>query len=99
MKQVRVYKIDLTMIDGSGDFPCPRCGNQISPDDVTEKNYAIMEPKVNDQGLIEIVIQCNKCESFIHLIGFSLLQKISILNEGESAYEEKEEPCGYISHI
>jgi len=26
---------DLTKIDGDGDFPCPRCGIVISPEDFT----------------------------------------------------------------
>lgn len=99
MKQIRVYKIDLTMITGSGDFQCPRCRNEISPDDTTEKAYTIMEPKVNEQGLVEIIIQCNKCESFIHLTGFSILQNISGLHEEKLEYREKEESPCYINHV
>jgi predicted RNA-binding Zn-ribbon protein involved in translation (DUF1610 family) len=63
-------------MDGSGDFSCPRCGNAISPDDCTEKAYSILEAKVSDRGLEEIMIRCNKCESELHLTGFSLLQKL-----------------------
>ena len=74
MKQIQGYVLDLTKIDGSGDFPCPRCGNTISPDDCTEKAYSIIEAKVSGQGLEEIMICCNKCESELHLTGFSLLQ-------------------------
>lgn len=78
MKQIQVYVLDLTKIDGSGNFSCPRCGNAISPDDCTEKAYSILEANVSDQGLEEIIIRCNKCESELHLIGFSLLQKLSM---------------------
>ncbi len=99
MKQIRVYKIDLTMINGNGDFPCPRCGNQISPDDITEKAYTIMEPKVNDQGLIEIVIECNKCESFIHLIGFSLLDNMSELDKDELKRDGNDVSFYYVNHV
>jgi predicted RNA-binding Zn-ribbon protein involved in translation (DUF1610 family) len=74
MKQIQVYVLDLTKIDGSGDFSCPKCGNAISPDDCTEKTYSILEAKVSGQGLEEIMIRCNKCESEVHLTGFSLLQ-------------------------
>ena len=67
--------LDLTKIDRSGDFPCPRCGNVISPDDCTENAYSILEAKVSNQDLEEIMIRCNRCESELHLTGFSLLQK------------------------
>ena len=76
MKQMHVYKLDLAKIDGSGDFSCPKCGSAISPDDVTEKAYSILETKVNKNGLEEVVISCNKCTSQIHLSGFSLLQNL-----------------------
>jgi hypothetical protein len=78
MKQMPMYILDLTKIDGNGDFPCPRCGTIISPDDCTEDAYSILEPKVNDhQGLEEVVIRCNKCAHQLHLTGFSLLEKLS----------------------
>ncbi len=78
MRQIQVYELDLSKIDGSGDFACPRCGNAISPDDPTEKAYSILEAKVSDQGLEELSIRCNKCESELHLTGFSLLQKLNV---------------------
>ena len=77
MKQIQVYELDLTKIGGSGDLACPRCGNAISPDDCTEKAYSILEAKVSNQSLEEIMIRCNKCESELHLTGFSLLQELS----------------------
>ena len=55
MKQIQVYVLDLTKIGGSGDFSCPRCGNEISPDDPTEKAYSIMEAKASNQGLEELM--------------------------------------------
>ena len=70
MKQPRVYEVDLTQIQGEGDFPCPNCGVIISPEDETEDVYRILETKVRDQALEELVIQCNKCASRIRLIGF-----------------------------
>ncbi len=78
MEQTQAYKLDLTKMDGNGDFSCPRCRNIISPDDVTEKTYVILEPRVNSQGLEELVICCNTCKSHIHLTGFSLLRELSI---------------------
>ncbi len=78
MQQTQAYKVDLTKIDGKGDFPCPRCGSIISPDETTEKTYIILEPKVNSHGLEELVICCNICKSHIHLTGFSLLDELGI---------------------
>jgi hypothetical protein len=78
MKQTCAYSVNLTKIKGKGDFLCPVCGTLISPDDTTEETYSIIEPKVNDKGLIEVVICCNLCGSQIHLTGFSLLEELSI---------------------
>jgi len=78
MRQTQAYKLDLTKIDGNGDFPCPRCRSIISPDETAEKTYIILEPRVNSHGLEEIVICCNTCKSHIHLTGFSLLEELSI---------------------
>ncbi len=79
MKQAYAYTVDLTKIDGKGDFSCPKCGTVISPDDTTEETYSLVEPKVNNHGLEELVICCNNCSSQIHLTGFSLLEKLSIM--------------------
>ena len=78
MEQTQAFKLDLTKIDGNGDFSCPKCRSLISPDETTENTYCILEPKVNKNGLEELVISCNKCKSHIHLTGFSLLEELSI---------------------
>jgi hypothetical protein len=72
-KQVGISELDLTKIDGNGDFPCPVCGVTISPEDESEDVYVILEEKVNGDVLEEMVIQCNKCSSRIRLTGFSAL--------------------------
>jgi predicted RNA-binding Zn-ribbon protein involved in translation (DUF1610 family) len=64
------YTVDLTKIDGDGAFPCPKCGTIISPDDETEETYQIIETKVKDDELAELVLTCNKCGSTIKLVGF-----------------------------
>lgn len=74
MKQPLVYEVDLTKIQGDGDFPCPNCGVIISPEDETEDVYRILETKVREQALEELTIQCNKCATRIRLIGFSILE-------------------------
>ena len=75
MKQIN--RVDLTKIDGNGDLTCPQCGIVISPEDSTEEKYSILEPKVKNNGLEEVVILCKSCGSHIHLTGFSLLQEIA----------------------
>lgn len=81
MKQIHMYVLDLTKIDGNGEFPCPECGATISPDDCAEEVYSILEIKVHNQGLEELVIRCNKCTSQLHLTGFSLLQKLPEIDQ------------------
>jgi predicted RNA-binding Zn-ribbon protein involved in translation (DUF1610 family) len=64
------YRINLVAIDGDGSFPCPKCGMSISPEDETEKSYKILETKVINEELAELVIACGKCGSTIILTGF-----------------------------
>ncbi len=70
MKRSAVYKVDLTKIEGEGDFPCPNCGVIISPEDETETVYTILNTKMKKESLVALIIQCNRCGSKIHLVGF-----------------------------
>jgi len=70
VKKSMIYTIDLTKIDGDGAFPCPKCGTIISPEDETEESYQIVETKVKDDELAELVLMCSKCGSTIKLVGF-----------------------------
>ena len=70
MKKDMMYTIDLTRIDGDGAFPCPKCGTMISPDDESEENYEIIDTKVVNDELSELVINCAKCQSTIKITGF-----------------------------
>jgi hypothetical protein len=99
MKNVCVYSLDLGDIEGKGDFLCPRCGNTISPDDESEEAYSIIEPKVNSQGLTELIIRCNKCASIIHLTGFSVIEEIESKNREENKGDKTEVNISYITHI
>jgi len=87
MKQKQVYVLDLTEIDGRGDFSCPRCGTIISPEDCTEEAYSILETKVGEYGLEEVMIRCNTCLSQLNLTGFSILRKL----------EKEEEPARVVT--
>ena len=73
-KSSTVHVVDLTKIDGEGDFPCPRCGVVISPENETETSYVIQEVKMRgNEDLEELVIKCINCESTIHITGFKLM--------------------------
>lgn len=65
-----MYTIDLTKIDGDGAFSCPKCNVIISPDDETEKVYTIIETKVKNDELSQLILMCNQCRSKIKLTGF-----------------------------
>ena len=73
-KRELVTELDLTKIDGNGDFPCPTCGVIISPEDETEDVYTIIEEKVSNDLLEEMLIQCSNCKSRIRITGFSTLE-------------------------
>jgi len=75
-------KVDLTQIDGMGDFRCPRCGAVISPDDTSEESYKVLDVRSKGESLEELVILCNGCGSTIRIVGF----------EGLSIQEEEQEP-------
>ena len=73
MKEILVHGIDLTKLEGKGDFLCPSCGTLISPDDTTEEVYSVLETKVRDNVLETLMIRCNRCGNRIVLTGFSIL--------------------------
>ena len=69
-KKASAYKIDLASVEGDGSFQCPKCGKSISPDDESEENYHILDTKVVNDELAELIISCAKCGSTIKLTGF-----------------------------
>jgi DNA-directed RNA polymerase subunit RPC12/RpoP len=70
-----IFKVDIAQLEGDGDFPCPKCGVIISPDDETETVYKIVDTKVKNQHLEELTLLCNKCGSKIRLVGFVSLEQ------------------------
>jgi phage terminase large subunit GpA-like protein len=68
--KISQYTINLVAIEGEGAFPCPKCGTIISPDDETEINYKIIDTKIVNDELAELVIACGKCRSVIRITGF-----------------------------
>jgi hypothetical protein len=73
MQTTKFFTIDLTKIRGKGEFNCPKCGINISPDDKTKKSYKILEALMKENQLDSIMLQCSRCESQIHLTGFRTL--------------------------
>lgn len=68
----KTFTVDLTKIEGEGEFPCPKCGTIISPDDETEEVYTVMDAVVGEDDIVEtLVIQCKKCSSVITLEGLA----------------------------
>jgi hypothetical protein len=64
-------RVDLSKIEGDGDFPCPKCNTLISPDDLTGKVYTILSIEGNQDNPVSMILQCNNCKSIILLDGFS----------------------------
>jgi uncharacterized C2H2 Zn-finger protein len=71
VKKDMVYTVDLTKIDGDGAFPCPKCGSIISPDDESDDTYEIVDTKVRDDNLEELMLTCKRCGTIIRLVGFT----------------------------
>lgn len=68
-----VHELDLTKLEGEGEFTCPSCGIVISPEDETDAVYTILGTKVSGDQLKELEIQCNRCKSKIRLSGFDAI--------------------------
>ncbi|MHA2067084.1 MAG: hypothetical protein ACXABY_22170 [Candidatus Thorarchaeota archaeon] len=69
----KLFKVNLTTIEGDGEFPCPNCNTLIAPDDVSEDVYTVLSIQENKDVLESMAIQCNTCKSIITLNGFELL--------------------------
>ena len=76
-----IYIIGLSKTSSSGVFSCPQCGTSISPDDTTEELYSIVEAKIKDSKLDEVVICCNTCTSEIRIVGLSTVERLSEARE------------------
>lgn len=63
------YKIDLAKTEVDGTFQCPKCHTTISPDDDTKNVYTILDAKVVNDELVELVISCCTCGRVIKLTG------------------------------
>ena len=69
-KRQMLHTINLAEIEGDGSFPCPKCATVISPEDESEKVYKIVDTKLVNDELVELIVMCEKCKSNIKLTGF-----------------------------
>jgi len=70
LKQNQVRTIGLTKIKGNKDFSCPNRRGTISLEDETESFYSILETRVRNVSLEELVIVSAECGSNVRLVGF-----------------------------
>ena len=76
MHKVKVHTVDMTKTKGRGEFECPKCGTEISPDDMTEETFVILDTITKGDSLEKIILRCNNCGSQIHITGFHLLEEM-----------------------
>ena len=70
LKQNQVRTIGLTKIKENKDSSCPNRGVTISLEDETESFYSILETRVRNMSLEELVIVSAECGSSVRLVGF-----------------------------
>jgi hypothetical protein len=80
LKKGKLITLDLTAIDGEGSFSCPTCGTLISPDDESEEAYKIVNTKVINDELVELVVCCGTCGTVIKLTGFQQMMEEELQN-------------------
>ncbi len=64
-----IYTMPLEQIDEDGSFKCPKCSTTISPDDETDDAYEILETKMVNDEISELIIECGTCSTIITLTG------------------------------
>jgi hypothetical protein len=70
-KNIGEYVINVGDANSDGSFACPKCSAVISPEDETENTYEIVETKIVNEELAELVVSCGKCKSTIKVTGFN----------------------------
>jgi hypothetical protein len=73
-KQRIVFEIDLSKIEGEGEFMCPECKEILSPEDPIDATFLVLDFVTSKDDVIEeALIECKKCKSMIRLHGFEML--------------------------
>ena len=62
------HTIKLSETSKDGNFPCPKCGNLISPDVDDDSVYEVMKTKMKGDGLKALILKCGKCKTRIELV-------------------------------
>lgn len=76
MKVDTVFMIDLTKIEGDGEFMCPCCSIVISLDDESGVICRVTNVKMKNDGSLEHTTLLCRCGSITHLVGFEALQEM-----------------------
>jgi DNA-directed RNA polymerase subunit RPC12/RpoP len=71
---VSEYIVNSSSIEEDGSFNCTKCGLKISPEDETSENYEIIDTKIYNGEIAELVITCGRCRSKLKLIGFQQIE-------------------------
>ena len=91
----QAFEVDLSRLQGEGDFPCPKCGVVISPDDESEETYTVVETKGDEDLPEEVIVQCKKCGSIIRLKGFEELEEAELEGKVEISEPQASSQPGF----
>jgi hypothetical protein len=75
LKQIQPRTIDLTKIEGNEDFPYSNRRVTISPEDQIESVYSVLEAKIQNMSLEELVIASNECVIDVRFVGFLSIRR------------------------
>ena len=70
LKQIQVHTMDLAKIEENGDFSCPNRRVTISLENEAKSVYSVLETKVRNVSLEELIIVSTECGSNVSLVGF-----------------------------
>ena len=68
------YTVNFSSLANDGSFKCTKCGLEISPEDETNENYEIIDTKIYNGEIAELLITCGKCGSTLKLTGFQQIE-------------------------
>jgi hypothetical protein len=75
LKQIQLRTIDLTKNEGNEDFSYPNRRVTISPEDQIESVYSVLEAKIRNMSLEELVIASNECVINVRFAGFLSIRR------------------------
>jgi len=70
LKQIQVRTMDLAKIEENGDFSYPNRRVTISLENEAKSVYSVLETKVRNVSLEELIIVSTECGSNVSLVGF-----------------------------